>query len=97
MDNGVMNLIHGRALLPSAISNVKHLSFSECRNITSSSVSILRQLKKLRFLNLLGSVKIEDEGIIKLCADSDTLESINLSGTALTSRGVDEIVRTCSL
>lgn len=61
------------------------LSLGECRNINCTGIMKLDKLENLKTLYLLGCVCVKDEGVLYLCKNSDTLETINLSGTCITS------------
>ena len=71
---------------------LKLLSLGECRNIHCSGIMKLDKLKNLKTLNLLGCVSIKDEGVVYLAKNSDSLESIDLSGTWITSECIYSIV-----
>ena len=68
------------------------LSLSECRNVTDMGMRKLTELRYLRKLNVLGCIKIEDEGVKSIGANFPYLEELDLGGTSTTINGLQELV-----
>lgn len=76
---------------------IELLSLNECRNLHWSGIMKLDKMQDLKTLNLLGWVNVKDEGIISLNKTNDNLETLNLSGTSITSEWIYFIIREAAI
>lgn len=68
------------------------LSLSECRNVTDLGIKKVTELRYLRKLDVLGCIKIEDEGVKAIGANFPYLEELNLGGINVTITGLQDLV-----
>lgn len=71
------------------------LSISECRLVTDQGVGVLRKLKQLADLSILGCYSVTDEGLRHLLRGSKCFKQLNLSGTYITPETLLLIRSTC--
>lgn len=74
-----------QSLSRNGLRGLKKLSMQECRNITDEGITKMTELHYLRELNMLGCIKLEDEGLRAIARQIPFLESLDISSTNVTS------------
>lgn len=80
------------SLSRSGLRGLQILSLSECRNISDGGLSKITELKYLRRLNLLGCIKLEDEGLRCIAHQFPFLQELDLGSTNVTAPGLQDLV-----
>jgi hypothetical protein len=70
------------------------LSLSECRSISDGGLSKITELRYLNKLNLLGCIKLEDEGLRCIATQFPFLHELDLGSTNVTAPGLADLVAT---
>lgn len=71
------------------------ISLAECRNISDTGVSHLKNLKYLSRVILLGCLNVKDDGVKDLARSLKYLEDIDIGGTNISAESLRELVTLC--